>query len=666
MKLSTIEQMEKDLKELKEQEKLKKKISKSVGFKSKKLNKVIEKVVGKYNPSQKVYNNLKYKGNNIIGLMVKENKYNGSKYSIDKIQAISNKLSKELKDNGINGKIITSMMYGKAGWKSGYFSKLGDDKVKLYDPNDLYDDDIYDIPDNIPAFSMYIALQGEDAGGNDKFNDCLFKALKYYIFNLEDYYKSPADLKIKLKLDRNDKIPLRCIDEIEKTINKKEPFQINILGDYIRTSTIKTNKKANITLINEHYEPIKIKVIDLKYTDKRKAEEKEIILYDTKTFQSVCSDKSWIMTKEEHNKIKYGSESKYIIINRKPLYKDENGNKINLTIDEEYKMLIDIANKLKEESKGLINMFKSGSYYNTCLSLFEFINKHIQAEPILQDEAEFIKLSSFGAHIWCEKDYQGHLYKYDVKSLYPSIYKNAQLKFPIKRGEFSIIDEVSEFVEFGIYRAVVLPSADENTNKLFKFSKNNYYTCVDLQVAKSLNLQINLIKDEKPNFLKYTRDKLITFYELFIKYFELLYPLKDKNIKEGKFLLNLLWGALCAIDKKKYFVKEEFNINDDEEIYQIIPTNDNDENIKIITTKRNGFYKTNYARLAPFIISNGRKIMTNFMKPHIHNIKRVLTDSIETIEKIHDNKIANLGQLKYEGENQNAFIKNCVYKIDYN
>ena len=46
--------------------------------------------------------------------------------------------SKELTDNGINGKIITSMMYGKAGWKSGYFSKFGDDNVKLYDPNDLY------------------------------------------------------------------------------------------------------------------------------------------------------------------------------------------------------------------------------------------------------------------------------------------------------------------------------------------------------------------------------------------------------------------------------------------------------------------------------------------------------------------------------------------------
>jgi hypothetical protein len=65
------------------------------------------------------------------------------------------------------------------------------------------------------------------------------------------------------------------------------------------------------------------------------------------------------------------------------------------------------------------------------------------------------------------------------------------------------------------------------------------------------------------------------------------------------------------------------------------------------------------------MIANGRKIMSNFMKPHINNIKRVICDSIETIEPIHFNKDVKIGELKYEGVCFNATIKNNYNKIEF-
>jgi hypothetical protein len=297
--------------------------------------------------------------------------------------------------------------------------------------------------------------------------------------------------------------------------------------------------------------------------------------------------------------------------------------------------------------------------------LFDFVSKHIEAEPILQDEAEWISYSGFGSIIWSEKGTYEKLYKLDAKSLFPSIYISHIAKLPIKRGQFLNIDEIDEFVKFGIYRAKVIPTKDEQYNKLFKFTKYNYYTSVDLQNAKKLGFEIELIKDDKPNFLYYSREKLITFKELFKKFTDILFPLKELGVKQSKFILNLLWGALCQIDKKKYYVQDEFEIDEDDEIIEIKPSIINKGEIIIKTAKLNARYKTNFARVKPFMIANGRKIMSNFMKPHINNIKRVICDSIETIEPIHFNKDVKIGELKYEGVCFNATIKNNYNKIEF-
>ena len=515
----------------------------------------------------------------------------------------------------------------------------------------------YEEPKHIDSFNIYIALGArEDIGGDDdKFNDCLYNCLKTIIFNIETYFKSPSEFKKILGLKRSDKVPLSSIDLIEK---KLVNYQINVRGDIIRSSTIKSSKQINLTLQNQHFTVEKPKAILTPYI---RYEEKVPILLNKKTFEAYNGQKQWFMTKEEQNKY-YKHSSPYIIVLTQKQGFDKDGVKIVLTLEEEYKQFIIIADTLKKESKGLINLYKTGSYHDAALSLFERITKYITPEPILQDEALWIKESSFSALIIAEK-YEGLLYKYDVKSLYPYIMTSNTLKVPVKRGEFKIITELSKYPEFGIYRCNIEKSEDENINKIFRWNKSNKYSQPDIFNAQELGLKIDLIIDNEPNFLYYPRDSLITFGELFKQYVEILFPLKEKKITSSKNILNILWGALCQIDKKKHFVNQEFNISDDEEILEIYPSSIEGHDI-IRTTKKNGFYKTNYARLCPFLLAQGRRHMSKLLYEHRNHVYRIQTDGFLIDKLIHENIDVGIGGLKYEGFNENAIILNCINKVE--
>jgi hypothetical protein len=78
--------------------------------------------------------------------------------------------------------------------------------------------------------------------------------------------------------------------------------------------------------------------------------------------------------------------------------------------------------------------------------------------------------------------------------------------FPVKVGEFKMLTELPNELNYGIYRCNIEPSLDENVNKLFKFNSKNYYTHYDIQLARKLNLSVYLMLDET-NALLYTKDR---------------------------------------------------------------------------------------------------------------------------------------------------------------
>lgn len=639
--------LNKDLREsLREEIKLKENLRQK-GYKTKTFNS-IEKKFEKYEPKIKLLDNVKYVGNKVMRIRFDRDKYNGNSFTEKEVKKISDEMSAYMEKKGLKGKIMTSMNYGVLGWRSGYFSDIGDD-VRLYNPADSHIN--MEIVPQIKSFVVYSVIKQNPAGGNDIFNDCLYNCLKDVLhIRLKTYFPTPESLKRYLGLKRCDKVPLDCIEKIEQ---KLKSFQINVRGDYIYTSTVKSEKVINLLLIGEHY------LVD---AQKRKQlvninfDEKIPLLYDKLTFEIYDGKEKRKISIEEKYKLNSFS-SKYIIIDRER--QRPKGGYIEISLEEEYNKLIPIIENLKRESNGMINLYKSGNYKNTALHLFDSLTQYInRPEEILQDEAEWIKEASIGAIIFSEC-YEGELYKYDVKSMYPHLMTQQSLKFPLKRGEFQKLEQLPEYPQFGIYRCKILKSDNKDINKLFRFSEKNYYTSISLQHAKELNLKIELIQDNKPNSLCYSRDKLITFNEVFKPFVDILYDLKNRGVEKSKDILNRLWGALCEVETVKYFCDKEINISSDEEIYELRPYSLNEDIDIIETNKINKRYKTNYARLCPFLIAQGRKYIKDIMFEHKENIYLCHTDGFLINKKIHSNIDVEIGELKYEGFTTNGKINNC-------
>ena len=624
---------------------------KSKGLKTSLLDK-INKKFDTYDPKINLLDKVNYVGNKVMSIRFDANKFNGGDYSKKNIISLTKKMTKYLNEKGVDGKIATAIKHPEYNWRSGYLRSIGDKNIRLFNPADYYN--VEPDPDDIKYsnFVMYVVIKPKPKGGNDLFNDCLYNCLEYMIFDFKKFFETPDKLKKYLGLKRCDKVPLNMIEKIEK---KLSTYQINVRGDYIYTSTIKSNKVINLLLQNEHYS-IDTSCIKPSLNKTVRFNEKIPILYDKLTYEIYDGKTKQKISIQERNDILYNFKSPYILFDRT---KQKKGTIIS--IEDEYNTLIKDIQELKIKSNGFINMYKTGNINNTCLDLFDRMTRFLlEPENILQDEAEWINKSTLGSLIWGH-NYQGDVYNYDVKSLYPYL-MTTKNKFPIKRGEFMKLESIDniQYFQFGIYRVKIEPSNDEHINKLFRFTNDNYYPHISLEQARKLNLKMTLIIDDEPNFLHYSRDKLITFEEVFKPYVMYLFDLKDNGLSIAKDILNRLWGKLGEYDRTKKYDDKEIKIESDEEIIELRPCNKNEDINLIKTNKINKPYKTNYARLIPFLKSIDRNYMCNIMYEHRNNIHQILTDGFVSDKQIHLNTDVKLGELKYEGFFENITIKNCA------
>ena len=611
----------------------------------------LEKHLSKESPNIVFYDKLKYRKNNVIGINFKSDKYENKYYSRNKIEKIANDLSEFLHEEGVRGIMSNALLY-PSDWKSGLFTEIGEDVI-LADLKKYLD--FYEEPKEYKQFQLYLVLKPKAEGGNDKFNDCLYNCLHLYLYNRLPWRK-PEELKKYLKLKRNDKIPITCINTIE---NKLKTYQINVRGDYIYSSTLKSNKVINLILSDEHYtidrEVDNCKIKNISYC------RKTILLYDRKNSEVYDGIEKRII---KSNEIDYKLSSKYVVVKREEYFKTikENGIKVKMpvSIEEEYKEYIEASDELYKASNGVIDLRKTGSIKNTALNLFDKFTKFLSnPDKIEQDESIWISECNSGALMYAEK-YEGQAYKYDVKSMYPSLLKST-LKIPIQRGEFNILshDEFNkmEYFQLGIYRIKIEKSEDENINKLFRFNKYNKYTHTSLEHAKSLNLKMTLIQDETANFLCYSVEKRIGCNELFGEYIDFMFDLKEKKISKAKYILNVLWGSLCEIEKRTLMYKnKEIRIGEDYDIYSIKPNEKNENHLEIITTKQSKFYKTGFARLSPFLISQGRYHMSKILYPHRENVKQCHTDGFVSDKALDIKTGDKMGDLVGEGKCEHCII----------
>jgi hypothetical protein len=285
-----------------------------------------------------------------------------------------------------------------------------------------------------------------------------------------------------------------------------------------------------------------------------------------------------------------------------------------------------MADALKKETNSKINLYRTGNYVRTALHLFNEMTQHIPIpDAIKQREGLFIDNSSQGAIIFNTKLYEGPCWKCDVKSMYPSIMKSTMV-FPVQEGELKYLTEFEPFFRYDIYRAKL---TGKTSKKLFRLSYNNHYTHIDLTRAKELGYQIDLIIDDKPNFLYYSRDKCLTGSEIFSEYIDYLFKLKENKVLGAKNILNTLWGAISEKDKRKKNINpnvdDVFDIPDDcRPTFK--PFDDNNTIIKYCYYDK--IYKYGWARIMPFILAKGRCIISKVIEPYHDIAIRCHTDGV--------------------------------------
>ncbi len=607
-------------------------------------------------------------------IKIKEYTYQGD-FTVNKIDKRVQDIAKEMRKEGKNAKIQVKYKIPELGvWRSGILTDIRENKIHTFNPEDYEYDSLSNIEKEhnkifnwfdsgkgkLKEFKIFIINKSWKGGSSNK-NDCLYDCLKKLLpSKVSKKWDYPSKLKIALKLKRNDKINVyEHIDWIEDALN----VQIFIEGDYTRVPKQEHKESIYLTLKNEHFTITKNTRTILKRVQ-HEERRIETLHYDVKnntaySYDGECLEEMLIDDKREQL-----MKSNNILINCEN--KDD--------LKEEYETFIEQATLLKERTKGRINMFKLGNIKDTALALFQYFNQSVHPEPITEAEMKFIN-GCFRGGMRIGEQYEGKAYKYDVVSRYPSLMVG-KYSLPIKQGKFLKITEEElkqwkdnngkQYFKFGIYKCEVSGNID---SKLFKLNENDYYSHIDLQTAYNLGYDIKL-QCEECNFLYYSPNTCVSYEKVFKDFVNLLYPIKkeDKRITYSKSILNILWGALCEKQIHRT-IKPDDNKEILEEDEEIVNIEQYYNTCLIEISKRNNYYKTNYARLSPFLTALARSKLTEFILKHnidTDDIKWSHTDSLIITKKLKDIKDKDeceLGEMGFEGK---AYfkIKNCGKPIE--
>jgi hypothetical protein len=396
----------------------------------------------------------------------------------------------------------------------------------------------------------------------------------------------------------------------------------------------------------------------------------EIFRAGKKGFNKDTREKSKYIIMNECLYCKYGKKSREPHKNIKQCY-------------EHSKMVYD---RMHEDSGGKLNMNITGDISTTLMK--RLIQKmeylvDLNKPEIVNTKREYgwLKDATCGPLIYaiprtCTEPFLGYVQAWDINSCHCSILRKDTFKYPIKCGEYMIIDEIPKKIKFGIYRAIIKFENTHVNNFRFRINEDNKYTHIDMRQARKFGFEINLIKDGNANFLYYSDDKLFSGLS-FKGYIDEIYEIKEKTDNKDvkvyyKQLLSSLWGYLTEERYIQTYCKigevYDVNLKDDDEINREVF---DDKKDKITIFNYSDPYKTRFARLKPFLMAHVRKSLSDIYKNEIDKVVRVHTDGFYIKASRGDENLyiatRDIGgiKLEYEGDVE---IKNVnrIKKMDSN
>ncbi|UZO09083.1 uncharacterized protein OCT59_029320 [Rhizophagus irregularis] len=456
---------------------------------------------------------------------IKELQYSGARFSRGAIARFGQRLQSRYPTHKFQ------ILLPYENWKPGGWTS-GNQPASLFSLLDHYDEaqlpDDAD-PDYFERFIIYVRDAPPVAGGcNGELNDCLYECLKYIYGTFSKMPKSiekPEYIKKALGLNCDAPVPVSYMDKVEQLAGS---LALNIVGDSTRISKSKSDRRATLILSEGHYSlalnPGRLHPSKLDRKQKSPFVYREdgvnnvVTIYNGKTVKS--------LTVGQFQKGKNSDSYSFI-----PIEKNcKTG--IYETFEETYQ-------RIHEERDSFLQATK---------------NVGVPAnDPLDPVEAEWISDAIMGGLIWADNEWKGYGRQYDVTSLYPSI-QQSNANFLIRQGKFQILKDFVDhrgYALYGLFRASSqgAPKGKVSGNDiLFRQNKRGVYTFIDLQRAKKLGLDIQLIQDGKPNALIYDREARIPGTVIFGEYVHFLFNIKNQGGVAGrvaKRVLNTLWGALC-------------------------------------------------------------------------------------------------------------------------
>jgi hypothetical protein len=332
-------------------------------------------------------------------------------------------------------------------------------------------------------------------------------------------------------------------------------------------------------------------------------------------------------------------------------------NATDMTNEEYYKQYSKDVKQLYKETKTTVNLYRTSLITDEAVRVFKSLCD-ITPEPIKDYELDYIFESSGGLRY--ADPYEGELYSYDVKSYYPSLLVSNSFNFPIKQGILKTITQEEfkqkTYFEYGVYNCYI--ECDDSL--LFVENDNCLYTHFELNYALSCGLDIELLDDTYLSYVGCT----VKAPNVFKKYVEMMYAIKDTGNKIAKSLLNVLWGKLCQTKLKRIIIDtDECQLKPGQKIIDSIIDNDGRLVLKVSETEKKTF-ATDFGRLKVFLTAHGRvKMLKNLQKHGRENIVYVHTDSYISKCELKVPKKIKMGSLVLEGKYTNGVIINKNKKV---
>jgi len=274
-------------------------------------------------------------------------------------------------------------------------------------------------------------------------------------------------------------------------------------------------------------------------------------------------------------------------------------------------------------------------------------------EPITREEFNFFEMCCNSSLQYLSPDAEGNIiesFGYDQNKFYCRV-MGSNLLIPRNKGEEYKLKDLTDKLRHGIYR-VKITCENEEFRKIFSFSKDHTYLNITIDFARKhqdkYDIDIQLIKDDKPNALLYKDRDMVPlnsitkeWYEYLMKLNSLKYENNDLKILQHnalfKFICSTAWGSLSEINTinktEEEIEKENIDIGDENHMYDIYDEVQGKNKHYFVLLNNWSPYKHNI-RLKPWITAYSRIIMANLILPNIENVFRVHTDGIVSYKNL--------------------------------